>query len=152
MTGEYHQRAELLVRHRATRTTRPRVEVLAVLLAARRALTHHEIERSVRRAHRTDRVTIYRVLEWLVARGLAHRIPGDDRVWRFNAADEEHGSGHAHFKCNDCGEVICLEKVVAAGKIPLPSGYRRQEVELIVKGLCAGCTPARHSVGTVMRR
>jgi Fur family transcriptional regulator, ferric uptake regulator len=136
----YHHRAEALVRAAATRATRPRIEVLAVLLAARCALTHHEIEARVRRAFGMDRVTIYRVLEWLVARGLAHRISGDDRIWRFNAADEGHARRqHAHFKCNDCGEVICLETAMAARTVPLPAGYRPQEVELTVKGLCAGC-------------
>jgi Fur family ferric uptake transcriptional regulator len=138
------ERAEALVRGAATRATRPRIEVLAVLLAARCALTHHQIERRVRRALGMDRVTIYRVLEWLVARGLAHRIADDDRVWRFNAADEEHArQQHAHFKCNDCGEVICLEAAIAARKVPLPAGYRPQEVELTVKGLCAGCGHGR---------
>jgi Fur family transcriptional regulator, ferric uptake regulator len=136
----HHDRAEAFVRGAATRATRPRIEVLAVLLAARCALTHHEIEERVRRALGMDRVTIYRVLEWLVARGLAHRILGDDRAWRFNAADEAHRRQHAHFKCNDCGDVICLETAIAARKVPLPAGYRPQEVELTVKGLCAECT------------
>jgi len=136
-----HDRAEALVREAATRATRPRIEILAVLLAAPRALTHHEIEREVKRSVGMDRVTIYRVLEWLVARGLAHRISGDDRVWRFNAVDEEHArQQHAHFKCNDCGEVICLQTAVAARAVALPTGYRPQQVELTVKGLCAGCT------------
>lgn len=142
MTRAYFDRAEERVKHTGARVTRPRIEVLATLLAARRALTHHEIERQVNRAFSMDRVTIYRVLEWLTARSLAHRISGDDRVWRFNAAEEEHARKHAHFKCNHCGEVICLDKAMAARSIPLPSGYRSQEIELTVKGLCAGCVPA----------
>jgi Fur family ferric uptake transcriptional regulator len=132
-------RAERLVRRVASRATRPRIEVLAVLLAASRALTHHEIERRLERGHGMDRVTIYRVLEWLVARGLAHRICGDDRVWRFNAAQDAHAGRHAHFQCNDCGEVICLEVAPPARGIPLPAGYRSQEIEVTVKGVCAGC-------------
>lgn len=139
MTRAFIDRAEQRVRHTGARVTRPRVEVLAALLAARRALTHHEIERQVNRALGIDRVTIYRVLDWLTLHALAHRIAGEDRVWRFNAVDEEHARRHAHFKCNDCGEVICLDKSVAARSIPLPSGYRSQEIELTVKGLCVGC-------------
>ena len=130
-----------MVRHTGARVTRPRVEVLARLLTARRALTHHEVERQVNRVLGMDRVTIYRVLEWLTAQELAHRISGDDRVWRFNAANDAHARRHAHFKCNHCGEVICLDRAVAARGIPLPSGYRSQEIELTVKGLCAGCVP-----------
>lgn len=127
------------MRRTAARATRPRIEVLAVLLAAPRALTHHEIERRVRRVSHTNRVTIYRVLDWLVERGLAHRIAADDRVWRFNAVHEAQAQQHAHFKCNDCGEVICLEKAPPARSIPVPAGYRPQKVELTVKGLCADC-------------
>jgi Fur family ferric uptake transcriptional regulator len=137
-------RAEERLRATGARVTRPRIEVLAVLLAARRALTHHEIERQVNRALGIDRVTIYRVLEWLTAGALAHRIADEDRVWRFNAAEAEH-ERHAHFKCNDCGDVICLDKPVTTRNIALPSGYRPQEVELTVKGLCADCLPARRS-------
>lgn len=142
VTRTFHERAESLVQRTGARMTRQRVEVLAVLLAARCALTHHEVESRVNRGAGMDRVTVYRVLEWLTAHSLAHRIAGEDRVWRFNAADEEHAQRHAHFKCNDCGEVICLDKSVAARSIPLPSGYRPQEVELTVKGLCADCKPS----------
>jgi Fur family ferric uptake transcriptional regulator len=141
----YRQRAEERLRPTGARVTRPRIEVLAVLLAAPRALTHHEIERRVNRALGIDRVTIYRVLEWLTAGALAHRIAGEDRVWRFNAADAEHERRHAHFQCNDCGDVICLDQPVTARDIPVPSGYRPQEIELTVKGLCADCRPAHRS-------
>lgn len=145
MTRQPYDRAEHLVRSTAARATRPRIEVLCVLLAAPRALTHHEVERQMKRALAVDRVTIYRVLEWLAGRGLAHRIAGDDRVWRFSAAGEGHAGQHAHFKCTDCGEVICLETAVAARNVPLPSGYHSQEIELTVKGLCADCTPSPRS-------
>lgn len=143
MTSTFLDRAESLVRRTGARVTRQRVEVLAVLLAAPRALTHHEVEKRASRGPGIDRVTVYRVLEWLTAHSLAHRIAGEDRVWRFNAADGEHAQRHAHFKCNDCGEVICLDKSVAARGIPLPSGYRSQEIELTVKGLCALCVPTQ---------
>jgi Fur family ferric uptake transcriptional regulator len=141
----HHDRAEELVRRTGARVTRQRVEVLSALLAARRALTHHEVEARANRALGIDRVTVYRVLEWLTGRGLAHKIAGDDRVWRFNAAADEIGRGHAHahFKCNGCGEVICLDEVRAARSVRLPSGYRPLEVELTVKGLCGECVPAR---------
>lgn len=132
------------MRGAATRTTRPRVEILALLLAAPRALSHLEIENELKRAPGMDRVTIYRVLDWLVARNLAHRIAGDDRVGRFNAADGEHaGRPHAHFKCNDCGGVTCLDTGLAAPRVPVPAGFRPQQMELTVKGLCAQCARSR---------
>jgi len=145
MTQMFHDRAETLVQRSGARVTGQRVEVLAVLLAARRALTHHEVESRANHSLGIDRVTVYRVLEWLTSRNLAHKIAGDDRVWRFNAAGDEgeRSHSHAHFKCNGCGEVICLDEVRAARKIRLPRGFHSQEVELTVKGLCVDCVPAR---------
>jgi Fur family ferric uptake transcriptional regulator len=145
MIQTFRDRAEALVRRTGARRTRQRVEVLAILLAAQRALTHHEIEKRASRGQGIDRVTVYRVLDWLTSHNLAHKIAGDDRVWRFNAAgaEPELGHDHAHFKCNDCGDVICLDQVTAASDFRLPTGYRPQEVELTVKGLCAECIPVR---------
>jgi Fur family ferric uptake transcriptional regulator len=134
-----------MIRAKQARVTRPRVEVLAALLAAGSALTHHELARRINRGLGVNRVTIYRVLEWLTSHDLAHKIAGDDRIWRFNAATgaPESGHDHAHFECSHCGEVICLAEPAAVRDIRLPSGYRRQGVQLTVKGLCAECVPAR---------
>jgi len=140
ITSTYNS-AEHLIREAGARVTQPRISVLRTLLAAPRALTHHEVERRVRRSLPVDRVTVYRVLEWLVANQLAHRIAGDDRVWRFNAVADEHADEHAHFKCNSCGTVTCLDELVAKPVVKLPAGFRTQQVELTVKGLCAGCIP-----------
>jgi Fur family ferric uptake transcriptional regulator len=140
MQQRYHEQAESMIRDTGARLTRPRVEVLAALLAAERTLTHHEVEKRLNRARGIDRVTVYRVLDWLTANGLAHRVSGDDRVWRFNAA--AHAHEHAHFKCNRCGTVICLEAMGVKPSVRLPAGFHSQQVELTVKGLCAGCVPA----------
>jgi len=122
------------------RLTRARVEVLATLLDAGEALTHHDVERRLRRGHDVDRVTLYRVLDWLTEQGLAHKLSGEDRVWRFSAAGhrQERGAGHAHFECSSCGKVICLDRG-RLPSIPLPAGYRRSDVEVTIKGSCDRC-------------
>jgi Fur family ferric uptake transcriptional regulator len=141
MNDRRQDTAEHLVRAAGARVTQPRVGVLATLLDAPRALTHHEIVHQVRRALPIDRVTVYRVLEWLIANRLAHRIAGDDRVWRFNAVAGGHADAHAHFECNACGRVVCLEDVATPRRVALPAGYRSQHVQVTVKGLCAACSP-----------
>ena len=146
MTTSNHNSAENLIRETGLRVTQPRIKVLATLLAAPRTLTHREVEQRVRRLSPIDRVTVYRVLEWLVVNQLAHRIEGNDRVWRFNAVADEHADEHAHFKCSDCRRVICLADVAAPRRINLPAGYRSQRVELTVQGVCDTCsTSARHA-------
>lgn len=147
-TKRHHELAEALIRGTGARVTAPRIEVLAALLAAERALTHQELEQRIDRGRGMDRVTIYRVLEWLTGQELAHRIAGADRTWRFNAAGHAHDGDHAHFQCNACSTVFCLDEALPGPAVRLPRGFRPQQVELTIKGLCAKCTPsATHKGG-----
>ena len=124
------------VRQTGARVTTSRVRVLDVLLDSAQALSHHDIEARLKRAA-IDRVTLYRVLDWLVEKNLAHRIAGADRVWRFSAALSDHRE-HAHFHCNQCGKLLCLDQL-ASQNVRLPRGYRSECVELTVNGVCAEC-------------
>jgi Fur family transcriptional regulator, ferric uptake regulator len=132
--------AAALLRATGARQTRARTEVLAALLRADEALTHHEVERRLRRGHDVDRVTLYRVLDWLTEQGFAHKVSGRDRVWRFSAVRPARapGGGHAHFECSSCGKVICLDEA-RLPSIPLPAGYRRRDIEVTIKGSCDEC-------------
>lgn len=130
--------AHAAIRQTGARVTNARIQVLALLLRTERALTHLQIEGALRRAHDIDRVTIYRVLEWLIANNLARKVAVGDRSWRFDAVHPgEHR--HAHFQCGECGTVTCLEKVRQPTKVNLPAGFLSREVELTVKGICAAC-------------
>lgn len=128
--------AESLIRARGMRVTHPRVAVLSVLLATREALSHHDVEARLAGGP-VDRVTVYRVLDWLVDEGLAHRITAPDRVRRF-MADRPGHAGHAHFLCSRCGKAICLDHGPAA-TVGLPRGFRAESVELTVHGRCPSC-------------
>lgn len=133
------KQAEETIRNRGERVTSGRVQILAMLLAEQRAVSHHEIEERLQGKHRLDRVTLYRVLEWLNENGYVHRVVGDDRVWRFRVNTDINSHQHAHFVCTRCTRVICLDDMKAEYDRPLPAGYRSQQIELTVKGLCAEC-------------
>ena len=141
------------VRATGARVTGARVKVLAVLMQADEALTHTEVQRRLDGgdAHGLlDRVTLYRVLEWLVEAGLAHRVSGPDRVWRFSThgdagergAHDGHGPQHGHFKCRRCDRMFCMKastRLARTVRGMLPEGFAGDEVELTVLGLCADC-------------
>ncbi|MEO8040421.1 MAG: transcriptional repressor [Betaproteobacteria bacterium] len=133
--------AEELIRNTAARVTNARIEILATLLKAEGALSHGEIEGRLSQASGIDRVTVYRVLDWLTTQSLAHKISGDDRVWRFNAAPATNEHNHAHFKCTCCQNVICLDDLGSGYTPVLPAGFTPQSVDLTIKGLCAECSP-----------
>ena len=137
--------AEAAIRATGERLTQPRVAVLACLLASERATSHLDVAGMLADHHAVDRVTVYRVLEWLVNQGISHRIAGDDRVWRFmvnpqqtSAKSAAHGH-HAHFTCEACGQTFCLNKTIPKVDVKLPKGFRPSEIDLVVRGRCAGC-------------
>ena len=134
--------AQTRLRDVGGRATPARERVLDILLTTPSALSHQEIEAAARvRGLDFDRVTLYRVLDWLVTQGLAHKIEGRDRVWRFNAVqvtETEHG--HAHFHCTRCGKVFCLEQMQPSFALTLPAGFRFEKAELTLQGLCPSCS------------
>jgi len=127
--------AESQLREASVRITSARVKVLAALLGARCAFSHQDMQDSF---VDMDRVTLYRALDCLTDAGLAHKIAGDDRIFRYSAGTE-HGSTadsahhpaqhqHGHFKCTRCGKVFCLDGngVAAAATGVLPDSAQRQ--------------------------
>ena len=133
---------ELIARH-GGRVTQIRVALVEVLFAARQALTHDEIAAALTAdgiAH--DRVTLYRALDWLSEQGLARRVPGSDRSGRFEAV-REGSHRHAHFHCERCGQMFCLESLAPALTTvtdALPDGFRLERAELILHGACPDCS------------
>jgi Fur family ferric uptake transcriptional regulator len=108
--------AESQLRSTSVRATDARIKVLAALLGAPYAFSHQDIQDT---QLDMDRVTLYRALDSLTDAGLAHKIAGDDRVFRYNAGGEEtqHGKPHArqhqhgHFKCTRCAKVFCIDNI-----------------------------------------
>ena len=139
---ETHAEAEsTTIRRIGARATPARVRVLRLLRAAPAALTHHQIEQALGDLA-IDRVTLYRVLDWLVESGLAHRTTDAQRTFRYSLAAGGEHAAHTHFRCEDCGRVFCLD---AAPPVPpsLPEGFCLSRIELDLCGRCAECTGER---------
>ena len=138
--------AEQQIRATGQRLTQPRVAVLAMLLSSDHAISHHDVAAAIAAHQPIDRVTVYRVLDWLVDVGIAHRIAGDDRVWRF-MLNHDHAGGkqevqhqHAHFTCDQCGLTFCLNDLQTRLNFKLPDGFKSSEVDLKFRGACAHCS------------
>jgi Fur family ferric uptake transcriptional regulator len=125
------------IRGTGARATPARIRVLQILRSAPAALTHHDIERALG-ALALDRVTLYRVLDWLVETGLAHKSTDARGVFRFSVAAAGEHQTHAHFRCDFCGRVFCLD---APPPTPprLPDGFSLSRMDLDLRGCCAGC-------------
>ena len=106
-----------------------------VTLDAGRPLSHQEVLQAIDPP--LDRVTAYRVLDWLEEVGIAHRVNAADRILRFSISPQPHS--HAHFQCERCGRVFCLPDALPRLPENLPAGFILHEVEMTVKGVCADC-------------
>lgn len=135
--------ARRLVMTSGGRNTGARRNVLACLIASDRALSHADIEVQLADTG-LDRVTLYRVLDWLVEHSLAHRVgtaggaTGIERAMRFAFTRPEKPHSHAHFQCTQCGRTICLDDV-AAPALAVPAGVELQGIELAAFGRCSHC-------------
>lgn len=129
------------IRAAGSRVTPARVRVLGALRAAHGAQTHAEIDATLalEALPGIDRVTLYRVLDWLCEVGLAHKAADARGVFRYSAAQPnvEH-TGHAHFRCTGCGGVFCL-KSPPPPPPALPRGFRLSGMDLDLRGECRDC-------------
>jgi Fur family ferric uptake transcriptional regulator len=143
-SGRTTEIAEARLRAASVRVTAARVKVLAALLGAPRAYSHQDVQDVFADM---DRVTLYRALDCLTDAGLAHKIPGEDRVFRYSAGADhptaEHQ--HGHFKCTRCARVFCLDGMTDATTLrdslrrTLGKGFQSHDIEFTIKGWCADC-------------
>lgn len=133
--------AQNTLREFQLRQTGCREDVLDVFLKNLHALAHSDLEDALK--EKFDRVTIYRTLKTFLEKGIIHKVLDDVggtkyALCKHACSHEEHNHDHVHFKCIECGLTNCLDHV----HIPffkLPDGYTRQEVNLLVQGVCPNC-------------
>jgi len=133
------KRLEQICRQKGTPLTNQRRAVLEVLLQRTDHPTADQVHEAVQgRIPRTSRRTVYRVLEMLVALGLARRVhhPGADT--RFDARMERHH----HLVCIRCNRVVDFEGfrfdgiALPRGK---PHGFEISDVSVQLLGTCPAC-------------
>lgn len=129
------------IRGAGARATHARMSVLGLLKAAASPLSHADAEAMLAGdGKKMDRVTLYRVLDWLAEHGLAHKAADARGVFRYSAAEPDgNHAAHGHFHCQSCGGVYCLD--VPAPRSPrLPRGFRLHRIALDIEGECARCS------------
>lgn len=122
------------------RITDCRMDVMQFFLDEKSALSQSDLENQLTKY---DRVTLYRTLNSFLDSGILHRIPNETGTATYGLCHDtcspyHHEHNHVHFKCNNCGQIECLEEKVTH-HVTIPSGYKLDGINMIVDGICAKC-------------
>ena len=149
--------AQDLIIQAGLKPTKARLAVLNIIAEANSALSHPEILERLSGQKEIDRVTIYRVLDWLTEHALIHKIAGagDKRAWKFQLSQPRfnsvtapkpasgilanNGHHHAHLHCQVCGKVTCVHELEPHFPPKVLAQYQVTNIEINIKGICADC-------------
>lgn len=120
--------------------TSNRILVLRALLDAESPMSLIELETML---ETLDRSSIQRVLTLLSEHDIVHVMEDGRGVAKYEVCrshdhhdhDDDH---HAHFYCEKCERVFCLEDV-AIPHIALPDGFEVKGANFMLKGICPEC-------------
>ena len=91
----------------------------------------------------TERSSIFRALRLFAEHHLLHVIDDGTGIQKYCVCrcEENHHINHIHFNCRQCGRTYCLEDYTIP-VVPMPEGFRMEEAEYVVKGICKKCASA----------
>ncbi|MCC9645231.1 transcriptional repressor [Rhodopirellula sp. JC740] len=128
------------IRGAGLRATPARIATLQLLRRSKSPLTHALVADDLSSLG-VDKATVFRNLNDMVDAGLLRRTEVGDHVWRFETIDPdaEHGGGHPHFLCIDCGTVSCLDDVKLTAGSRRASEQFGEVTEILLRGHCNDC-------------
>ena len=125
------------------RSTPIRDAVMRVIGESLHPLSATEILKSVRILISINKVTLYRILNLLVEKGVIRRLTSGDRAYRYGISEDRYHTDHAHFVCTRCSVMECLEPDAILLNVKAPhnkiAGKLISNVEIIAEGICQRC-------------
>lgn len=119
-----------------------RLRVLEIIGNSSQPLSAQEVIEELNRTRQVNRVTVYRILDLLVAKRLVERISAGDRSFRYGLAPNANHKPHSHFYCVECGEMECLRAdQISLDTQPLQLSFLGliERVEVRFDGICQDC-------------
>lgn len=122
------------------RNTAGKTQIQKLIFESDVALSQSDIQHKINDL--CDRVTTYRILNRLEDEGLVHKIINTDGVIKYAACRNCSGHSHthhqhAHFSCEKCKEVTCIE--TSKINFSIDNNYKVNDVQLLISGICPNC-------------
>ncbi len=115
--------------------TRTRLVMLDIFLQSTKALTHNDFLHTS--SLRLDRTTVFRTLNLFVEKKVIVRIPAHDGVNHYLFL-KSPAEVQLNFICSNCKKITAL-KTIHPPEVRLPKGFRQDNMEILVRGLCDSC-------------
>ncbi len=121
--------------------TDARSRLLDILLDSGSPVSANELHKRLSKETTTDLATVYRALKVFTEKGLARAVNIDgDTVYYEKAC--EHNPLHAHFYCESCGHVECLNPFgfeESASFLSMAKNKQIKTIDMVLKGRCEQC-------------
>ncbi|WDP91102.1 MAG: transcriptional repressor [Desulfobacter sp.] len=122
--------------------TQNRLKVMEIIGNNSFPLSATEIHDTMDRQGPVNRVTVYRILDLLVEKGLVDRIATGGRAAYYGLAPNDIHQSHAHFYCTQCGRMDCLSPEslsVEFSRFAQNFPGRIDKLEMRLDGICSNC-------------
>ncbi len=139
MSSSDQKKTRDLLKQVNLRQTLPRLAVLHTLLQADAPISQERIT-DLLSDSAPNKVTVYRVLECLIEKGIVHKAFMKERTAFFELAHNcSKTQCHPHFTCTSCQETVCMKNTIMPLAEINEQGFqiKRQKIEL--EGLCPKC-------------
>jgi len=134
----------------ALEATSKRLRVLQVIGNNSFPLSASDIHATLERHQPINRVTVYRILDLLVEKGLVDRISTGGRAAYYGLAPNENHRRHPHFYCTICGQMDCLSPEcmdVDFGRFMKDFPGKIDKLEIRLDGVCKNCLRQQDNQG-----
>ncbi|BFP42973.1 Fur family transcriptional regulator [Flavobacteriaceae bacterium GF1] len=126
-----------LLQQQGLKRTKLRMALLDCFLNTKHALSYPDIKQML--GEGVDRSTLYRNLAAFEEADIIHRIYDQSGVAKYAFGKvHDHGRDHAHFVCEQCETVYCMEKATTVD-INVPKGFKTKTIQTIIRGICSDC-------------
>ncbi len=134
MKNESYKR---LLEQKGLKKTQIRMILLKQFMNMEHAQSYNDLQAAL--VKEVDKSTLYRNLASFEKAGIIHSINDHSGIAKYAFGDSPiQGSDHAHFVCECCETVYCIEELGPL-ELNVPKGFKTNKVQTILRGICADC-------------
>lgn len=125
-----------ILQEKGLKKTPVRKELIRHFLTNKHALSFHDLQDLFGAS--MDKSTLYRNLSSFEEAGIIHRINDHSGTAKYAYGNTKKEGDHAHFVCEKCQTVYCLEGKVTLD-VAVPNQFQVTQLETVIRGNCGRC-------------